>query len=316
MFSDFSFFPRAASTLAGRVDDLYLFLLGMSAFFMVLIFSVVIVFTIRYRKRQGHTAEQIHGSISLEVLWSAIPLFLVLFIFGWSAKLYFKMIVPPDEGMEIYVTGKQWMWKIQHPTGQREINELHIPVGETVILTMTSEDVIHDFFVPAFRVKADVLPGTYTRMWFQPTEIGEYHLFCAEYCGTKHSEMIGKVIVMDPADYETWLSGQPVAASPVEAGQVLFESLRCDTCHAAGKDQRGPNLEGRFGGFVHTDDGQTIQFNEDYIRQSILEPRAVISQGYQPLMPAFAGQVSEDQILYLVAFIKSLTPAPDADSSQ
>ena len=307
MFEDFSFFPRAASTVAGKVDALYLFMIAMSAFFIVLIFTAILVLSIRYRRRKGHTAEQIHGSVSLEMLWSAIPLLLVLFIFGWSARLYFQIVTPPSDAMEIYVTGKQWMWKAQHPTGQREINALHVPVGEPIVLTMTSEDVIHDFFIPAFRVKADVIPGRYTQMWFEATEIGEYHLFCAEYCGTKHSEMVGTVKVMDPADYEIWLSGQPAVASPVEAGKVLFENQRCDTCHAAGSGQRGPNLVGRFGNYVETQDGQTLLFDEDYVRESILEPRARISRGYEPLMPSYAGQISEEQVLYLVSYIKSLT---------
>lgn len=191
MFEDFSLWPRSASTISGSVDAIYLFLIGVSIFFTVLILTAIVVFSIRYRRRPDRAAEQIEGSVALEVFWTAIPLVIVLTAFAWGAQVYFRMLTPPEDAMQFNVTGKQWMWKIQHPTGQREINTLHVPLGEPVVLTMISEDVIHDFFMPAFRVKADVLPGMYTRVWFEATKVGTYHLFCAEYCGTKHSEMGG-----------------------------------------------------------------------------------------------------------------------------
>jgi cytochrome c oxidase subunit 2 len=288
------------------VDAIYFFLIAVSIVFVGLISTALVVLSLRYRKRPGRTAQQIHGSVALEIVWSVIPLVIALTSFAWAARVYFDVMTPPSEGMRFLVTGKQWMWKIQHPTGQREINTLHVPVGVPVILEMTSEDVIHDFYVPAFRVKQDVVPGRYSTVWFEATRVGTYHLFCAEYCGTKHSEMKGQVIVMSPSDYEQWLSGQPAGLRPVEAGRVLFENLRCDTCHAAGSGQRGPDLRGRFGEFVRLSDGQTLLFDEAYARESILEPAKRVVSGYQALMPTYQGQVSEGQIQHLIAYIKAL----------
>ena len=312
MVGKLGLFPRSASTVSDSIDALYFFLIGVSVFFTALIVFALVVFSIRYRRREGHRATQIEGSTALEVLWTVIPLGLVLIMFVWGAKLYVRVKTPPKDGMEFYVTGKQWMWKLQHPTGQREINTLHVPVGEPISLTMISEDVIHDLFVPAFRVKADVVPGYYSRLWFEATEVGEYHLFCAEYCGTKHSEMIGKVVVMDPADYQAWLSGQPAGVDPVEAGRILFENMRCVTCHAAGSGQRGPDLAGRFGTTVLNEDGTMVLFDEDHVRESILEPKRKISAGYEPLMPTYEGQLGEEQILQIIAYLKTLE-APEGD---
>jgi len=312
VFENLSFFPEAASSVAGSVDAIYFFLIGVSIFFGVGIAAALLFTSVRYRRRAGHRAEQLEGSLPLELLWSSIPLAIALFCFGWGAKVFLEIRTMPTEGMQFLVTGKQWMWKIQHPTGQREINAMHVPVGETILLTMTSEDVIHDFFVPAFRVKSDVLPGMYTQMWFRPTKVGTYHLFCAEYCGTKHSEMIGEIVVMDPADYEAWLGGQVAGADPVSSGKVLFENLRCDTCHAAGSGQRGPDLAGRFGEYVALADGQTLLFDEKYVRDSILRPKKHVSAGFEPVMPTYEGQVTEDQILHLVAYVKSLADAQEA----
>jgi len=312
MFQDFSLFPEAASTVAGRVDELYLFLVGMTAFAATGIFSTLLFFAVRYRRRQGRKATQIEGSIPLEVLWSAVPLALFVFAFGWGAKVYLEVHNRPKDCMQFYVTGKQWMWKIQHPTGQREINALHIPVGEPIELTMISEDVIHDFFVPAFRVKRDVVPGMYTSIWFEATKVGTYHLFCAEYCGTKHSQMIGEVIVMDPADYEQWLSGQPAGADPVESGRLLFENLLCATCHEPGPRQRGPSLAGRFGTKVGTQAGRQVPFDEDYVRSSILDPMLDLSVGFEPVMQTYKGQVTETNIQHLIAYLKSIGAQPVA----
>ena len=306
MFEEFDLFPRAASTIASEVDSIFLALVTVAAFFSSLIAVAILVLSLRYRRGKGRRAVQVHGSLLLEIFWTVVPLAIALGFFGWGAKVYFEQFTPPRDGMQFYVTGKQWMWRAQHPTGQREINSLHVPVGQTVELTMTSEDVIHSFFIPAFRIKSDVVPGMYTRLWFEANRIGEYHLFCAEYCGTKHSEMIGTVHVMDPVDYESWLAGQPSEKDPIAAGKVLFENLRCDTCHAAGSGQRGPDLAGLFGTTTHMTDGEEVLFDEDYVRESILEPRKRIATGYQPLMPTYAGQVSEEQILHLIAYIASL----------
>ena len=310
MEQDLPLFPEAASTIAREVDALYFYLTAVSAFFAVLIGGLVVGFAIRYRRRQRDEPppEQIHGSTALELFWTLVPLALVISFFLWGAKLYVEGLRPPAGAMKIHVTGKQWMWKIQHPTGQREINELHVPVGVPIELVMISEDVLHDFYVPAFRKKLDVLPGRYSRTWFEATRVGEYHLFCAEYCGTKHSEMIGTVHVLEPGDYERWLAGGAGDETPVEAGERIFTAMRCDTCHDQGPGARGPALGGRFGGEVALDGGGTALFDADYVRESILDPRRKLSRGFQPLMPTYAGQLNEEQILALVAYIESLPP--------
>jgi len=212
--------------------------------------------------------------------------------------------VPPG-AMEVYVVGKRWMWKTQHMTGQREINELHVPIGIPVKLTMTSEDVIHSFFIPAFRVKQDAVPGRYTTAWFEATKAGEYHLFCAEYCGTKHSQMIGSIKVMEPGAFQTWLAGG-TAGSPAQEGEKLFQSLACITCHRADSQGRGPRLEGLFGKTVRLTGGATVVADADYIRESILNPTAKVVDGYQPIMPTFQGLVSEEGVMQLIAYIQSL----------
>jgi cytochrome c oxidase subunit 2 len=241
-------------------------------------------------------------------------------IFGWSARVYFDQYKPPSNAIEVYVVGKQWMWKLQHATGQREINQLHIPVGRKVKLIMTSEDVIHDFFIPAFRTKADVMPGRYTTMWFEATTPGTYHLFCAEYCGMNHSGMIGSIIVMEPREFDNWLSGNINNMSPATAGQQLYQTLGCASCHGAnGEGGRGPTLAGAFGKMTPLITGDSVRVDEGYIRESILNPQAKIVQGFGPIMPTFQGQVSEDQVLQLIAYLKSLpaageTPATTAAS--
>ena len=218
-------FPEVASTMAPRVDALYFFLIGLSAFFSLLIAGTIVFYAIRFRRRSPHgVGARISGGLVLELTWSIVPLLITMVIFVWGASLFFAMSRPPAETLNIYVVGKQWMWKFQHLNGQREINELHVPVGRAVKLIMTSEDVIHDVFVPAFRVKADVLPGRYTHLWFQATKAGRYHLFCAEYCGTEHSGMVGQVVVLEPAEYEAWLSTGRAEGSLASAGGKLFRT--------------------------------------------------------------------------------------------
>jgi cytochrome c oxidase subunit 2 len=239
-----------------------------------------------------------------------------MFIFVWGANLYFTLYRPPTEAMDIYVTGKQWMWRFQHPEGQREINELHVPVGRRVKLTMASEDVIHAFFVPEFRVKSDIVPGRYTTAWFEATKPGRYHLFCAEYCGTNHSAMIGSVVVMDPAEYQTWLSGGPTEGSLAASGQRLFQDLACVSCHKTDGSGRGPALEGQYGKPQQLDGGQTAVFDDAYIRESILNPNAKIVNGYPhpSIMPTFQGLVNEEQLLQLIAYLKSIGPQPNTNN--
>jgi cytochrome c oxidase subunit 2 len=298
--------------MAGRVDALYLFLVGMSAFFAVLVGVLVVYFAVKYRRRATDGAgEAVHGSMWLEATWTVIPLLLVLFIFGWASSLFFQMASPPAGSIDVYVVGKQWMWKFQHPDGRSEVNELHVPVGRSVKLTMTSQDVIHDVYVPAFRVKADVLPGKYTHMWFKATKPGRYHLFCAEYCGTNHSGMVGWIVAQDPADYQAWLAGTTGQAnSMVASGEKLFNDLACSTCHKVDTTGRGPSLYGLFGRTVKLEGGGTVVADEAYIRESITNPRARVVAGFQPLMPTFQGLVNEEGMLQLLEYVKSLKVTP------
>jgi cytochrome c oxidase subunit 2 len=305
-------FPERASTMAGRVDALYFFLLAVATFFSLLIAGLIVYFAIRYRRRSAvSVGANIHGGLSLEIAWTVIPFLITMVIFVWGASVFFAMSKPPEETLNIYVVGKQWMWKFQHLDGQREIDELHVPIGRAVKLIMTSEDVIHDLFVPAFRIKADVLPGRYTKIWFQATRPGRYHLFCAEYCGTRHSGMIGDVVVMEPSEYQAWLSGDAAEGSLASTGEKLFQSLACVTCHRADSQGRGPVLQDLFGKTVRLQNGAMVVADEAYLRESILQPGAKITAGFQPIMPAFQGLITEEQLLALVEYIKSLqTQAP------
>ncbi len=301
-------FPERASTIAARVDALYLFLVALSAFFSILIAGLIVYFAIKYRRRNpDDVGAKISGGLALEVMWTIVPFLITLVIFFWAANIFFAMSRPPDETLNIYVVGKQWMWKIQHADGQREINELHVPVGRAVKLIMTSEDVIHDFFVPAFRVKADVIPGRYTQIWFEPTKPGRYHLFCAEYCGTRHHAMRGEVIVMEASDYQTWLSGGAPEGSLASTGEKLFADLACNSCHRPDSRGRGPVLQGLFGRPVQLQSGEVLTADESYIRESIMRPAARVVQGFQPIMPAFQGIVTEEQLLALIEYVKSLS---------
>jgi cytochrome c oxidase subunit 2 len=306
MFDNFPLWPDRASTAAGNVDALYIFLLIVSGLMTLLIFTAVVYFAARYRHQQGVPAEQIEGSIPLELTWSVIPLGVFLAIFFWGAVVYFKGRTPPRDSTEVYVVAKQWMWKLEHAEGQREINELHVPVGRDVKLIMTSQDVIHSFYVPAFRMKQDVLPGRYTVAWFRATKPGTYHLFCAEYCGTQHSGMIGSIVVQEPAQYEAWMSGG--STGPLSAtGEKIFAELGCVTCHRSDTQGRGPNLQGVFGKPVLLEDGRTVTADENYVRESILDPGAKVVNGFKPVMPTFQGIVSEEQLNALVAYVKSLS---------
>ena len=302
-------FPEQASTFAWQVDGLYFYLILVSIAFIIPIVAAIVFFGIKYREKEKYaTPPEMHGSIALETIWSIIPFIISMTIFLGGAIVYFNQYHMPADTMDIYVVGKQWMWKIQHPTGQREINELHVPVGAKVKLTMTTEDVLHDFFIPAFRTKADVVPGRYTYMWFEATKPGKYHLFCAEYCGLNHSGMGGYVYVMEQRDFDNWLAGNVSDQTPVQAGQDLFTNkLGCASCHAGGPTQRGAKLEGIYGHEVKLNDGSTVIADDEYIRNSILNPAGQIVEGYQPIMPTFKGQVTEEQLTQLVAYIKSLS---------
>jgi cytochrome c oxidase subunit II len=310
MFENFPLWPVRASTGAGNVDALFIFLLLLAGFMTLAIFTMIVVFAFKYRHRRGQAAEQIEGSIPLEIIWSVVPLAIFMVIFVWGAIIYFQERTPPRGADEVYVVAKQWMWKLEHEQGQREINELHVPVGRDVKLIMTSQDVIHSFYIPAFRIKQDVLPGRYTTAWFRATKPGVYHLFCAEYCGTAHSGMIGQIVVLEPAQYQAWLAGGTTFGSLAANGESLFAQLGCPTCHRFDVQGRGPNLIGIFDKPVQLEDGRTVIADENYIRESILSPSAKIVSGFKPIMPTFQGLVSEEQLTALVAYIKSLSPSP------
>jgi len=302
----FPLFPVQASSAAPGVDHLFYFLTAVSVFFSALIFLLIFYFAIKYRRRSKDEAppkNQVTNSIPLEVLWTAIPMVLVAVMFFWGADIFIRDARAPRNATEIFVVGKQWMWHIEHTNGKREINALHIPVNQPIKLTMTSQDVIHDFSVPAFRMKMDVLPDRYTTEWFEATRTGKFHLFCDQYCGMGHSLMRGWVYVMKPEDYERWLRSGVAGLTLADQGEKLYHQLGCITCHGTGK---GPAFVGLYGKPVKLSDGQTVIADDAYLRESILYPTAQIVNGYSPIMPTFKGQVSEDQLLQLIAYIKSL----------
>ena len=309
--------PDQASSYAPEVDHLYLFLVGLTIFFTVLISGAILFFFVKYRRHPNTPIPKpIEGSIILESAWSIIPFIICLFIFAWGAKIYLEQYTIPNDALDIYVVGKQWMWKFQHPEGQREINELHIPVGKKIRFIMATEDVIHSFFIPAFRMKEDIVPGPnrYTTVWAEPTMTGTFHIFCSEYCGTSHSGMTGWVTVMSDKDYEAWLSGGAAEGTMAERGASLFQQFGCITCHKSDAQGQCPRLEGKYGTeeTVHlssSPDLFKVLIDDSYIRESVLSPLAKIVNGYQPIMPSFQGQVSEEQLQMLIAYIKSIGPA-------
>ena len=313
MPTSYSLFPPSASTVAVEMDLLYLFITAICAFFTVLVAALVVYFTLKYRRRNpDDVGADIHGSLMLELTWTFIPFVLSMAMFAWGASLFFRLASPPANAMEIFVVGKQWMWKVQHPEGVREINELHVPLGRPVRITLGSEDVLHDYSIPAFRVKMDAVPGKLTTMWFEATKVGTYPIFCAEYCGTKHSGMIGQVTVMTPQDYEAWLAGGRSTGTAVQNGERLFTDLACVTCHKTDSTGRGPSLLGVFGRTVTLTDGRKVIADENYLRESIMNSQAKVVQGYQGIMPAFQGMVTEENLLQLIAYIKTLKPAAPA----
>jgi cytochrome c oxidase subunit II len=307
MRSSLPLFPEQASTFAERVDALYYYLLSVSGFFVLLIFALIFYFAVKYRRRsEGEQTPPILGSIPLEVAWIVIPFILVMIMFVWGASLYFTAFSPPANAMEIFVIGKQWMWKVQHPEGRREIDELHVPVGYPVKLTITSQDVIHSFYIPAFRIKMDAVPGRYTSTWFEASKTGTFHLFCAEYCGTPHAGMGGRVVVMKPSEYEQWLRTGAPEESLVAAGGRLFQQLGCSGCHSQNSIARAPLLDGVYGKPVPLQSGQVVLADESYIRDSILLPQKDVVAGYAPVMPPFQGRISEEELMQIIAYIRFL----------
>jgi cytochrome c oxidase subunit 2 len=302
---------RSASNFGSSVDAILWTLLGVCGLVTAAVAVLILFFCVRYRRGSPASREPARLSqMKIEITWTLAPLLIFFGLFVWAAVVYFQMARPPADALEIHVVAKQWMWKLQHPGGQREIDELHIPLGRPVALVMISQDVIHSFFVPAFRTKQDVLPGRYTREWFTPTKTGRYHLFCAEYCGTNHSAMTGWIDVMQPADYAAWLAAQPPAESVVASGRRLFTSLGCSGCHSAQSRIPAPLLEGLADKPVGLADGSTAVANDTYLRDSILLPNKQVVGGFQPVMPTFQGQLSEEEVMQLVAYIKSLGAQP------
>ena len=310
-FDGVRLWPKGATTMSGSVDTLFLALMAFTVFFTVLVFVLIVYFALKYRRRPGHRAVQFETRNWLEVTWSVVPGVILIGFFVWSAKVYADFNTPPPGSMRVDVVGKQWMWKIQHPSGRREINELHVPIGVPVELVMASEDTIHSFYLPAARVKHDVVPGRYSSIWFQATKPGVYRLLCAEYCGTDHSKMGGTMTVMTPAAYAAWASGdvdspQENDVPPARAGETLFSAQGCASCHG----QYGPSLAGIYGRKQKMADGREVAVDDNYLRESILYPNAKILAGYPPLMPTYSGRLSEDQVLQLVAYIRGLGKVP------
>ncbi|MBB5063566.1 cytochrome c oxidase subunit II [Granulicella mallensis] len=299
-------FPAEASTISPYTDALYFFLLAMTLVGLLLVGVLVFGFSIRYRREKNPVATQVEGSTLLEATWTIIPLAIFLVTFVWGALLYFRIYDPPANAMNIYVVGKQWMWKAEHPGGQHEINALHVPAGRPVQLTMISQDVFHSFSIPDFRVKREVIPGRYTTVWFQATDPGTYHIFCTQYCGTQHSGMIGEVTVLSPEDYQKWTQQSTSGMSLAQNGERLFASMGCNACHSGNAAARGPNLAGVYGSKLTLTNGSQVLVNDAYLRDAILNPSQHITAGYAPIMPTYQGQISEDGLIDLVEYIKNM----------
>src|ERR1700726_3202159 len=299
-------FPREASTIAPYADALYFFLVLITIVGIALVGSLVLGFSILYRKEKNPVATQVEGSTLLEATWTIIPLAIFLVTFVWGALLYFRIYNPPTNAMNIYIVGKQWMWKGEHPGGQHEIHALHVPIRRAVQLTMISQDVFHSFSIPDFRVKREVIPGRYSTVWFEATTPGTYHIFCTQYCGTNHSVMIGEVTVLTPEDYQKWTQGSTSGMSLAQNGERLFASMGCNACHSGSAAARGPNLAGVYGSKLQLASGSQVLVNDAYLRDAILNPSQHITAGYAPIMPTYQGQISEDGLIDLVEYIKGL----------
>jgi cytochrome c oxidase subunit 2 len=305
--TNFAIIPPEASRIAPQVDALLVFMTLVSLVGLVLVGLLVTGFSILYRRDRNPVATQIEGSTLLEATWTIIPLGLFLVMFVWGSVLYFRIYTPPPNAMNIYVVGKQWMWKAEHPGGQHEINSLHVPINQPVQITLISQDVFHSFSIPAFRVKREAIPGRYTTVWFEATQVGTYHLFCTQYCGTQHSGMVGEVTVLTPEDYKKWLADSTSGVSLAQNGERLFSSLSCGACHNGQPDARGPNLADVYGSKLMLTSGQPVLVDEAYLRQAILNPSSHITQGYAPIMPTYQGQISEEGLISLVEYIKNLS---------
>ena len=303
---NFPIIPEQASTIAMRIDIYFYFLVVLCSILTIGIFTAMIVMAVKFRKKEGEDRPSVPlENMMLEIAWTIIPTIILFGLFVWGTWIYADYLNEPEGGVEFDIVGKQWMWKVQHSNGSREVNDLHIPIDTPIKLTMTSQDVLHDYYIPAFRVKQDVVPGRFTRLWFEATKLGEYHIFCAEYCGTEHSYMKGRVTVMTKEDYALWLEGGP-KKSPQEAGEFLFTQMGCITCHSGRADSRGPSLDGIFGTDVTFVNGTTVTRDEEYLRESIMESTKQIVEGYTALMPSFKNQLTDEDVMNLIAYVKSL----------
>ena len=309
--------PETASTIGEQIDLLFIVITSICTAVGLLVAFLLVYFCVRYRRScQSVPPPLTQQSHALEWFWTLTPLVIFLGMFFFGGLVYLRAFRPPEDARTVYAVGKQWMWKFQHPDGQREIDRLHVPVGRPVELVMISQDVIHSFFVPEFRLHMDLLPGRYTSVWFEATEPGVYDLFCSEYCGTGHSQMRGKVVAMEPTQFQQWLE-EGAEGSMAQQGRGLFYKYRCISCHSARWDARAPVLENLYGEPVPLDDGRVVVADEDYLRRSMLDPTADVAAGFQPIMPTFEGELSEEEIIRLIAFIRSLqhdeTPPPVSD---
>jgi cytochrome c oxidase subunit 2 len=309
--------PPQASSVAPAIDALFYAVAGVTSAVALAVLVTMLMFAVRYRagsraaRAEDVPAAQARARRRVEWAWMLVPLVLFCAGFVWASRLYVQRGQPPPGAMELFLVAKQWMWTLQHPGGQREIDALHVPRGQPVKLVMTSQDVIHSFFIPAFRIKQDVLPGRYVEVWFTPTLAGRYHLFCTEYCGTDHAHMGGDIVVMEPADFEQWLAAHSAAPGMAAHGEALFRAFGCSGCHGPGATVRAPDLAGLYGKPVPLADGSTVIANDRYIRDSILLPEKEIAAGYRSVMPTFAGQIAEADILDLIAYIRSLAAPPE-----
>src|SRR5208283_1182241 len=304
--TNFALFPPEASKIAPQMDALYFFMVLVSLIGLTIVVLLIATFSILYSKERHPVAVQVEGSTLLEATWTIIPLGLFLVMFVWGALIYFRVYTPPANAMNIYVVGKQWMWKAEHPGGQHEINSLHVPTGQPVQLTLISQDVFHSFSIPAFRVKREAIPGRYTTVWFEATTPGTYHLFCTQYCGTNHSQMIGWITVMKPEDYQAWTEGSTSGMSLAQNGERLFASLGCNACHSGNAGARGPNLAESYATKVQLTNGSYAMVDDAFLRDSILNPTMHTTAGYAPIMPTYQGQISEEGLIDLVEYIKKL----------
>jgi cytochrome c oxidase subunit II len=307
MYHWLPFWPSTAAVQGIVVNNLYIAELGISGLILLTVIGMMLSFCIRYRRGSNASrANLVQKTWHFEIGWTVGTLVGFLVLFVWGVSIYIWLYQPPPGQIEIFVVGKQWMWKFQHPGGQREIDALHVPVGTTVRLVLASQDVIHSFFIPAFRIKHDVVPGTYETLWFKATETGVYQLECSEYCGTQHAHMRGAVTVMTPAAYARWLTNEGVNRSLAVQGEAVFRKYGCSGCHGANSTVHAPSLVGLYGSLVHLQDGTTVKADERYLRDCILEPRTFTVAGYPPIMPSFSGQIGEDDLLKVIAYIQSL----------